>query len=439
MYVLAAAIETATASGKAAPRQLSPALLPEGAIWPYITQLLLTFDPIQVRYAGEILMKLVELVVRGAEQTRNPIPAIQLLHNIILRLDPTSSTFTSTHHSYIRLCLLAQAYAEGSDILDRPIYNIPTAVDKQTDARLYKYKCSTHDTSATYLTPNMGLTLKITSKGYMEYYMMGALCYIGLGQYAKALAFLEVVLAAPAQQNAASLIMVEAYKKWVLLSLLLHGSVAGLPRSASQTAVKHIRAMAKAYDCVAEAFKGKDRERLQAEIEQGMDVWNDEQNYGLMVEVFNAHRKFAISRLAKTYAAISVTEVATQTSAEPDNVAETLAFLQNLIVTGNLQASITQSTTSTGDILRFLPASTQKSEEQVEQLLASKSLEVQILLKHVNDIEHRTEISREYVDFLRKLKKTRDDDKKDAATAGGGKGKQSTVMDDMDEDMMEEF
>ncbi len=404
-----------------------------------MTQLLLTFDPIQVRYAGDLLMKLVDVVVRGAEQTRNAIPAIQLLNIFILRLDNTSSTFTSTHHSYVRLCLLAHAYAEGADILDRPIYNIPAATDKQTDARSYKYKCSTHDTSATYLTLNMGLSLKITSKGYMEYYLMGALCYIGLGQYAKAIVFLEVVLAAPAQQNVASLVMVEAYKKWVLLNLLVHGSIPGLPRSAPQTAVKHIRAMAKAYDCVAEAFKGKDRQRLQAEIEQGTEVWNDEHNYGLMVEVFNAHRKFAISRLAKTYAAISVAEVARQTSAEPDNVSETLAYLQNLIATGNLQATITAPSDSTNEILRFLPDSIQKSEEQVEQLLAAKSHEVQVLLKHVTDLEHRTEISREYVDFLRKLKKTRDDDKKDAATVAGGKGKQATAMDDMDEDMMEEF
>ena len=384
-------------------------------------------------------MKLVDVVVRGAEQTRNPIPAIQLLHNIILRLDSTSSTFTSTHHSYVRLCLLAQAYAEGVDILDRPIYNIPGALDKQTDGRSYKYKCSAHDSIATYLTPKMGLTLKINSRGYLEYYLMGALCYIGVGQYAKALFFLEVVLAAPAQQNAASMVMVEAYKKWVLLSLLIHGSVPGLPRSASQTGVKHIRAMAKAYDCVVEAFKGSDRQRLQAEIEQGMEIWNDENNYGLMVEVFNAHRKFAILRLAKTYAAVSVAEVTRQTSAEPDNVPETLLYLQNLIANGSLQATITQSQTGAGQILRFVPDSTQKSEEQVEQDLGAKSHELQVLLKHINDIEYRTEISREYVDFLRKLKKTREDDKKDAATAGGGKGKQLSSVDDIDEDMMEEF
>ena len=439
LFIVNAAAESATASGKAAPRQLPPALLPEGALWPYMTQLLLVFDPIQVRYAGELLLKIIGLVVKGAEQSRNPIPAIQLLHNVILRLDSTSSTFTSTHHAYIRLCLLAQTYAEGADILDRPIYNIPAIVDKQTDSRSYKYRCSPNDSSASYLTPSMGLTLRVNSQGYLEYYFMGALCYIGTGQYSKALAFLEVVLGAPTQLNAASLIMVDAYKKWVLLNLLVHGHVRGVSRTASQTAMKHVRAMAKPYDCVSDVFKSKDRKRLQAEIEQGIDIWNEDLNYGLMVEVHTAHRKFAVLRLAKTYAAVPVAEVARQTSTEPDNVEETLAYLQNLITTGNLHATISQSQTDGSQILRYLPDSTQKSEQEVEADLENKSHELRVILKNVNDIEHRTEISREYVDFLRKLKKTRDDDKKDAATAAGVKAKIPTISDDLDEDMMEEF
>jgi COP9 signalosome complex subunit 3 len=433
-------MQAATASGKAAPRQLSTALLPEGTLWPYVTNFLLSFDPVQVRYAGELLIKLVGVVVQGAEQTQNVIPAIQLLNQVILRLDPTSSTFTSTHHAYVRLCLLARAYAEAVDILERPIYHIPAAVDKQTDGRSYKYKCSPTESSATYLTPTMGLTLKITSKGYLEYYLMGALCYMGVGLYEKALAFLEIVLAAPAQQNATSLIAVEAYKKWILLNLLVHGHISELPKSASQTVIRHIRAIAKPYDCVAEAFKSKDRQRLQAEIEQGMEVWNEDLNYGLMVEIFNAHRKFAISRLGKTYAAIPVAEIARQTSTEPEDAIETLVYLQDLITTGSLNATITHAQNGTDPMLRFLPeSSSQRSEDLVEQELAIKSQELQALLKHIADIENRTEISREYVEFLRKLKKTRDDDKKDAASTAAAKAKQATSLDEVDEEMMDEF
>ena len=286
----------------------------------------------------------------------------------------------------------------------------------------------------------MGLTLKVTARGYLEYYLMGALCYMGAGFYKKALMFLEIVLAAPSQQNATSFILIEAYRKWVLLNLLVHGYVPDLPRSAAQTVVKHIRAVARPYDCVADAFKSKDRSRLQAELEQGSEIWNEDLNYGLIVEVFNAHRKFAISRLGKTYAAISVAEVARQTSSEPDNVTETLVFLQNLIAQGQLQATITTPQNNAGPILRFLPTDIPKPEEQVSQDLRDKSTELATLIKHITDLDHCTEISKEYIDFLRKLKKTRDEDKKDAVTAAGAvKAKQPTIMDDGDEDMMEEF
>jgi COP9 signalosome complex subunit 3 len=448
-------LESTTASGKAAPRQLSAALLPEGALWPHITQFLLTFDTIQVRYCGELLLKVIDVVVKGAEQTQNLVPAIQLLHNIILRLDSTSSTYTSTHYYYVRLCLLTRAYAEAVDILDRPIYHIPANLDKQTEARSYKFRCSPQVSGALYLTPTTGLTHKVTVRDYLQYYLMGAICYLGNESYDKAKAFLEIVISAPTQQNVASMIMVEAYKKWVLVSLLVNGSASDLPRSTSTSALRHMRNLAKPYDCVVEAFKNSDRSRLQAEIEQGMEIWNEDMNYGLIFEVYNAHRRHAVTRLAKTFTAVPISYVAKQTSTEPENVDETLVYLQNLIATGNLNATTTpsSSTPNSNDlILRFLSdSSSQRSEEEVELQLSEKNRELQILLKHIVDIEHRTEISREYIDFLRKLKKTRDDERKDLDKSGNsgpqgaggpfgkGSGKQSMAIDEIDEDMMDEF
>ena len=437
LYTLNAAIDQVSASGKAAPRQLAASLLPEDSLWPYITQILLHFDPIQVRYAGGYLEKLVAVVARGAEQTRNFIPAIQLLHGVILQLDPSSSTFTSTHHTYIRLCLQASAYSEAIDILDRPIYHIPAVLDKQTAARSYDYLCSTHDTSATYLTPNTGLTLKITSRGYLEYYVWGALCYMAVGEYKKAITFLEIVILAPAQPQAASLIQVEAYRKWVLLSLLVYGRVKDIKGSQTST-MRHIKPVAKPYDCIAEAFKSRDIQRLQAEMAEGGDIWNADSNHGLMIEVFHAHRRFAVKNLGKTYAALSVTEVAKQTSPGPNNTSETLSYLRNLIETGRLNATLTPSKDGQDQILRFLPDSAgQKPETVVEQELALKTQQLQLLLKQVSDVDHRTELSKEYIDYLRKLKRTRDEDsKKDSG--GGSKGKGASV-DEFDEDVMEEF
>lgn len=54
--------------------------------------------------------------------------------------------------------------------------------------------------------------------------------YIGLKDWERALLFLEIVIISPATLTT-SMIQVEAYKKWVLVSLLLKGQVSALPLS----------------------------------------------------------------------------------------------------------------------------------------------------------------------------------------------------------------
>lgn len=75
------------------------------------------------------------------------------------------------------------------------------------------------------------------------------------------------------------------------------------------------------------------------------------------------------------------------------------------------------------------------SETEVERALASQTLHLQVLLRHIQDIEHRMETTKEYIDYLKKLKKAKDEDKK---ISGNGTGRTATA-DDVDEDMMEEF
>ncbi|KAJ9603660.1 hypothetical protein H2200_011846 [Cladophialophora chaetospira] len=431
-YILLACIEVSAASGKAAPRQVPPSVLPEGALWRYITQLLFDFDPIQARYCGSHLLRIVDVVAWGAEQTGNYVPALQVLQHVILRLDRTSSTLTSTHRTYIRLCLLSQAYAEATQVLDRPIYHIPPA---QLDSRTTKYLCSSPDQPYLFLSPATGLSQQITSRIYLEYYLYGGMCYMALRRYKDALFFLEVVLAAPAVQNAASAIMVEAYKKWLLVGLLIRGAAPTIPKTVGQNAVKHIRALAKPYECVAEAFKAGNLDHLRAEIEAGNALWQEDGNYGLMVEVYQAFRKFAVLKLGRTFAALSVAEVARRSSPDPSNLDDTKAYLGALITSGALNAVITDGSDG-GQTLRFSSSSASaKSESQIESALATRTQELQVLLKHVQDTEHRLEVTKEYVDYLKKLKKMKEDEKK---TSGTGAGR-SAAVDDVDEDMMEEY
>ena len=89
---------------------------------------------------------------------------------------------------------------------------------------MYPFLCSNHQTSSTFITPDSGLSAKLEYRDHMQYYLYGAMIYIGLKQWDKALGFLETVLITPAAVNA-SKIQAEAYKKYILVSLLHKGRV----------------------------------------------------------------------------------------------------------------------------------------------------------------------------------------------------------------------
>jgi COP9 signalosome complex subunit 3 len=397
-----------------------------------MTNILLNFDPIQVRYAGGCLNDIVQAVVRGAEESNNHVPAIQLLNAAILRLDPTSSTLTSTHCSYVHLCLRAGAFADAINIIDRPIYHIPGGMDKQTEARSYKHRCSVHESSASYLTVGSGLTRKVTGQMLLEYNYMSALSYMALGQYSKAILFLEVVLVAPTANGVTHKIAIEAYKKWLLVNLLVLGSVPEYPRPVYSATLRVIRSVTKPYEAVAEAFKHRDSSHLEAEMQEGGQIWNNDGNVGLLLEVLQAHRKWSVLRMAKLFASIPVSQVDSYVPTGPEST-PTQDYLQTLIVQGDLRATMTPSADGSDQILRFLPEKIgSRSEAEIEANLHNQSQQLQNFIKHVNETEHRMQISKEYVDMLKKLKKNRDDDIKQ----GPGGAKSTMPPEEMDEDMM---
>ncbi|RVX75409.1 hypothetical protein B0A52_00762 [Exophiala mesophila] len=430
LFFLLAVIDVSQPATKAGTRNVPPAVLPEGSSWDSIASLLLEFDVIQVRYAGVQFLRIVDYVSLGAEQTSNYIPAIQLLHHVILRLDHTSSVMTSTHRSFVRLCLLAHTYAEAVDILDRPIYHVPLVSDLRPP-RL----CAGTDQIWSFLNPATGLTHPINTRMFLEYYLLGAMAYLAVRRYKDAVLFLDIVLSAPTAQNVASAVQVAAYKKWLMLGLIMRGNTFPLPKTMTQSALKYIRAAAKPYDCVVEAFNSKNIERLRAEIEAGNALWQEDENYGLLTEVYQAYNKFTIVRLGRTFAALPVADVAKRISEDPSDVAQAKTYLQHLISEGHINALLVQSE-SGQDILRFLPGTAlRKSESEVEKALVSQTETLQRLLKNIHNTEHRFETTKEYVDFLKKLKKVSDDQRK---SGGAGNGRNATA-EDMDEDMMEEF
>lgn len=150
-----------------------------------------------------------------------PEVAIQPIRNAILRLDPSSSCFTSSHVVFAHLCLSARAFSSALPVLDKDIFHFPSPSDKSLSLPL---PCSDHDTSSTLITTGSGLSDKLVYKDHLKYFLYGAMLYLGVKNWERALLFLEIVIATPTN-NTVSMVQVEAYKKYVLVGLLLEGRV----------------------------------------------------------------------------------------------------------------------------------------------------------------------------------------------------------------------
>lgn len=202
----------------------------------------------------------------------------------MIRLDPTTGTFTSHHLDLVQLCMETRSYAAVEPILDNYIHSIPSKIPLTVREGLeYSVPSADVATSGDYIHQGSGHSDKVVLADLQEYYMLGAMAYLGLRQFRKAQNMLELVLVAPVS-NVASGIMLEAYKKWVLVSCLVdsldygrsqHPQPRSILRSINGNALKQIKSASKAYDAVVDAYNNQsgNMSKLKAQVKFGAEVW----------------------------------------------------------------------------------------------------------------------------------------------------------------------
>ena len=159
-----------------------------------------------------------------------------------------------------------------------------------------------------------------------------------------------------------------------------------------------------------------------------------------MNQVLDAYRRFAVLKLAKTYAALSVSQIARRTSPHPIDDSETERYLTSLIAAGYLNATLSQSSGSTkSPILRFATSSTTgphaRSESQQHDDLVRQTAKTMKLANHIKQTDRRLELSKDYLEWIRKSRKAKEAEENGD---GGASAMMQAVQDDYgaDEDMM---
>lgn len=210
---------------------------PGKQLWLRAISFLNAFDPSQVRYAANEWHDLLEFVSKApeienkvtlitqltfseADRRTQPFLAVRAFRNVILRIDPASSKLTVAHVYLTRVCLLARAYKLALPVIDQTIFAIPSAADNLYPQRT-QYEPENGAATRIY---SFEPPAKLTCTDHLRYFLYGGMIYMALKEWGKARHFLSIVISSPAA-NAISLIMVEAYKKWILVNLLENGTV----------------------------------------------------------------------------------------------------------------------------------------------------------------------------------------------------------------------
>ncbi|KAL6157139.1 hypothetical protein ACJQWK_07073 [Exserohilum turcicum] len=330
------------------------------------------------------------------------------MRSAMTRLDPTTGTFTSVHVSFIHLCLETRSYAAAEPILDNYIHTLPAKIPSAVREGLeYSVPCADVASSGEYIHQNSGHTDRVGLADIQEYYVLGAMAYLGLRQFKKAKHFVEHVLVVPSA-NTANGLMLEAYKKWVLLSCLVGGKMGNIPRTANATAMKNIKAACKAYEALAEAYEELDNmSKLKAQAQAGTEIWAEDGNAGLVSELINSQTRAYVSRLSRTYSAMPVSNIASHLGVTRDEMAR---YIEGLIKDGQLNARLEEKDKSGGGmVLRFYLDPRQgplgKSEKQQQQALFGQTLRTNRLAEQVKDADYRMTLTKEYIENQKRLNK----------------------------------
>lgn len=108
-------------------------------------------------------------------------------------------------------------------------------------------------------------------KYFLNYYYLGGVIYAAMKNYSKAITFFEIALTT--LLPLLSQVMVESYKKFVLVSIIHLGAVPSLPKLSPALIERVLKPVCQAYLDIIPAYQSGDYEELQRTITKYHDVY----------------------------------------------------------------------------------------------------------------------------------------------------------------------
>ncbi|XP_027350843.1 COP9 signalosome complex subunit 3 isoform X2 [Abrus precatorius] len=298
---------------------------------PLITRFINACVADQIRLAPEkftlVCKKLRELVML----LETPMRGVAPLFTAVRKLQPSTEHLTPLHSEFLLLCLLSKCYKIGLSILEDDVFEI----EQRRDLFLYCY--------------------------------YGGMICIGQKHFRKALDLLHNVVTGP--MSSMNAIPVEAYKKYILVSLIHHGQSQlsiTLPKYASSVAQRNLKTFCQPYMDLANSYGTAKIAELEACVKTNTEKFENDNNLGLVKQVVSSLYKRNIQRLTQTYLTLSLQDIANSVQLNSPKEAE-MHVLQ-MIQDGEIYATINQR----DGMVRFLEDPEQyKTCEMIEHIDSS--------------------------------------------------------------------
>ncbi|KAG5254434.1 COP9 signalosome complex [Salix suchowensis] len=282
----------------------------------------------QIRLAPEKFIAVCKSFKDQVLMLEAPIRGVVPLLEAVKKLR-SSEHLTTLHPDFLQICLLAKCYKTGFSILEDDIFE----VDQPRDFYLYCY--------------------------------YGGMICIGQKRFQKALELLHNVVTAP--MSSINAIAVEAFKKYVLVSLIYNGQFStSLPKYTSSAAQRNLKTLCQLYIELANTYSIGKISELETYIQTNREKFDSDNNLGLVKQVVSSMYKRNIQRLTQTYLTLSLQDIANTVQLSSPKEAE-MHVLQ-MIQDGEIYATINQR----DGMVRFLEDPEQyKTCEMIEHIDSS--------------------------------------------------------------------
>lgn len=263
----------------------------------------------QVRHYPLAFCNLVHKFTEQLCLKRQAMEGIPILLTAVTKYPPSPTSLTAIHCDLTQLCLMAKNLKPALPYLEREYIDL--------------------------FTENQQFDVKYV----LLFYYYGGMVYTCLHDYIKSLLFFTVCLTMPTV--AVSAIMVAAYKKYCLVSLLKFGKEIALPRYSSHIVERALKPLCGPYIQVAKFYSSGKTASLQSAITKFQEIFNTDGNAGLIQRISARVRRHSVQRLTHTFLTVGLADVSTKLELGSEQEAE--KFIRDMIEDGEVHATLDQA------------------------------------------------------------------------------------------------